>query len=193
MIKRVCVYCASSSKVAEEYKRQAYNLGRIFADEGVEVNFGSGSVGLMGELARGVLSRNGRLTGIIPQFMVDEGWGNDAVPCQIVTKDMHERKQKMVDGVDAAVALPGGCGTMEELLEVITWKQLGLFKKPVVIVNVNEFYNPFLRMMDHIVSENFMRKEHKKIWTVVSDASEVLGAIMKSDDWADDARKYAAM
>ena len=158
MIKKVCVYCASSSKVAEEYKRQAYRLGELLADAGIETKFGSGSVGLMGALAEGVLSKKGVIVGVIPQFMVDEGWGNDSVTRQIVTDTMHTRKKTMAEDVDAAVALPGGCGTMEELLEIITWKQLGLFNKPIIILNVNHYYDDLLRMMDNVVSENFMRK-----------------------------------
>ncbi len=193
MIKRVCVYCASSSMVDEEYKRQAYRLGEMMASAGVEIKFGSGSVGLMGELAKGALSKHGSVVGVIPQFMIDEGWGNDTVSRQIITDSMHERKKIMAEDIDAAIALPGGCGTMEEMLEIITWKQLGLFDKPIIILNVNHFYDDLLRMMDKIVSENFMRKEHLAIWSVVDDASQVIKAIEEAPKWSKNARNFAAI
>lgn len=193
MIKKVCVYCASSSKVAEEYKKQAYRLGALLADAGIETKFGSGSVGLMGALAEGVLSKKGVIVGVIPQFMVDEGWGNDSVTRQIVTDTMHTRKKTMAEDIDAAIALPGGCGTMEELLEIITWKQLGLFNKPIIILNVNHYYDHLLRMMDHVVEENFMRKEHLSMWSVVTDAQQVIPAIESAPAWRCNARDIAAI
>ncbi len=193
MIERVCVYCASSSMVDDEYKRQAFRLGEILAENNIETKFGSGSVGLMGELSNGVLSKKGRIVGVIPQFMVDEGWGNEKVTKQIVTASMHERKKIMAEDIDAAIALPGGCGTMEELMEIITWKQLGLFNKPIIIMNVCHFYDDLLRMMTKIVNENFMRKEHLSMWSVVSDASEVLDAIKQAPAWLNNARNIAAI
>ncbi|MCQ2209901.1 MAG: TIGR00730 family Rossman fold protein [Paludibacteraceae bacterium] len=193
MIKRVCVYCASSSKVAEEYKNQAFRLGQLLAEAKIETKFGSGSVGLMGELSKGVLSKNGTIIGVIPQFMVDEGWGNAFVTKQIVTNSMHERKKTMVEDIDAAIALPGGCGTMEELLEIITWKQLGLFDKPIIILNVNHYYDDLLHMMDKIVAENFMRNEHLKMWTVVENAEQILPTIESMPAWSQNARTFAAI
>ncbi len=191
-IKSISVYCASSSKVDEAYKQQAFLLGNLLAKAGVEVLFGSGSVGLMGELAKGVLQEKGKIVGVIPQFMIDEGWGNGLVQ-QIVTHSMHERKKLMADRADAAIALPGGCGTMEELLEIITWKQLGLFHGPIVIVNINHFYDDLLRMLDHAVSENFMRKEHRDIWIVVDKVDDALPAILNAPKWSDDPRSFAAI
>ena len=193
MIKRVSVYCASSSKVDEEYKHQAYLLGTLLAQKGIVALFGSGSVGLMGELSKGVLDHHGSIIGIIPQFMVDEGWGNPNVTEQIVTQTMHERKKRMTEEVDAAIALPGGCGTLEELLEVITWKQLGLYHQPIIILNVNHYYDDLLRMLDKAVEENFMREEHKKMWIVVDDASKVIDAIEKAPGWHANAREIAAI
>ena len=193
MIKQVSVYCASSSQVHRSYKEEAFRLGEIMADAGVTVKFGSGSVGLMGELAKGVLSKGGEIVGVIPQFMVDEGWGNDTVTRQVVTETMHERKQILLENVDAAIALPGGCGTLEELLEVITWKQLGLFTRPIIIVNIDHFYDGLLALMKNAISERFMREEHLELWCVVDSVEEVLPAIKNVPLGRRDARKYAAI
>ena len=162
MIKRVCVYCASSSKAAAIYKSEAYRLGEILAKEGIACNYGGGSIGLMGELAKSMIKNGGKITGIIPKFMVDKGWGNPNVK-QIEVETMHERKQRMVSDVDAAIALPGGCGTFEELMEVITWKQLSLFNKPIIILNINHYFDPLLDMLQKAINEDFMREEHLKM------------------------------
>lgn len=193
MVKQIAVYCASSSQIDKEFKEDAFRLGEIMADAGVKVKFGSGSIGLMGALARGVLSKEGVIIGVIPQFMVDEGWGNDTVSQQIVTHTMHERKKILMEDVDAVVALPGGCGTLEELLEAITWKQLGLFSRPIIIVNTNHFYDDLLKMMKHAVSEKFMRNEHLNMWVVVDSVEDVLPAIKNASNWSLSARKYASI
>ncbi|MBP5455586.1 MAG: TIGR00730 family Rossman fold protein [Paludibacteraceae bacterium] len=179
---RVSVYCASSSQISDSYKQQAYELGKFLSEEKVACNYGGGSVGLMGALAQSMLDHGGSIVGIIPQFMVDQGWDNPKVRMEVVDS-MHERKQRMVSDVDAAIALPGGIGTFEELLEVVTWKQLGLFLKPIVILNVNDYYAPLLAMLEKAVEEQFMRKEHLNLVTVVSSANEVLPAIRNSAVW----------
>lgn len=193
MVKTVCVYCASSSKADVVYINAARQLGSILAANGIKCIYGAGETGLMGALADGVLGGGGYIIGIIPQFMCDENWHHKAISECIVTKSMHERKEKMAFMADAVVALPGGCGTMEELLEVITWKQLGLFINPIVIVNVNQYFNPLLEMLNKAVSENFMRTEHGAMWEVVSDPADVLGAIARSVKWNAGARKIAAI
>ncbi|MCQ2217045.1 MAG: TIGR00730 family Rossman fold protein [Paludibacteraceae bacterium] len=190
---RVSVYCASSSQISESYKREAYELGKILSKEKIACNYGGGSVGLMGELAQAMLDFGGSITGIIPQFMVDQGWDNPKVKMEVVNT-MHERKQRMVKDAEAAIAMPGGIGTFEELLEVITWKQLGLFLKPIIILNVDNYYGPMLAMLEKAVDEQFMRKEHLNLVTVVSSASEVLPAIRKSAEWTrDEALGIAAL
>lgn len=183
---RVSVYCASSSQIAETYKREAYKLGKLLAQEGVACNYGGGSVGLMGELAQAMIDSGGAITGVIPQFMVDQGWNNPMVDT-VVVGTMHERKRRMVEDADAAVALPGGLGTFEELLEVITWKQLGLFLKPIILLNVGGYYAPLLSMLEKSVEERFMRREHLDLITVVSTAADVLPAIRRSPEWSRDA------
>lgn len=193
MIKRVCVYCASSSQVDVAYKEAARRLGEILSEQGVGCNYGGGAVGLMGELAQAMVDKQGDITGIIPRFMVERGWDNPQVT-EIETPDMHTRKQRMVADVDAAIALPGGIGTMEEMMEIITWKQLGLFLKPIVILNVNHFFDPLLAMLEKCVEENFMSEQLKKTWTVVSTAEEVLPAIRNAHGWEeDDSHKYASL
>lgn len=193
ILQSVCVYCASSSQINDIYKKEAFLLGQLLANAKVQVKFGSGSVGLMGELARGVLSRKGTIIGVIPQFMVDEGWGNDSVSHQIITESMHERKEIMSSDIDAAIALPGGCGTLEELLELITWKQLGLFFQPIIILNTNHYYDPLLDMFSHIVDEHFMRDEHQQLWTVVDHASDIIPTILNTPKWRENARETAAL
>lgn len=193
MTKRVCVYCASSTQVDEAYKREARRLGEVLSKNGIACNYGGGAVGLMGELAQSMLDHGGEITGIIPHFMVERGWDNPKVT-EVETSSMHTRKERMTKDVDAAIALPGGCGTLEELMEIITWKQLGLFLKPIVIINVNHFFDPLLAMLDKCVEERFMSEHLKKTWTVVTSAEEVLPAIQDAHTWEEgDSHKYASL
>ena len=179
MIKNISVFCASSSQVAEVYKSQTRLLGSILADAGIHCFYGGGCVGLMGELAESMLEHKGSISGVIPQFMVDEGWSNDRVE-EIIVPDMNVRKSYMMEHSDAIVALPGGCGTLEELLVAITSRQLGLIKIPIIIVNIDGFFNPLIQMLNKAIEENFMRPEYKSLWLTVSSASDVLTAIEKS-------------
>lgn len=193
MTKRVCVYCASSSQVDDKYKMAARRLGEILSENNIGCNYGGGAIGLMGELAQSIVDHHGDITGIIPRFMVERGWDNPLVK-EIETPDMHSRKERMVQDVDAAIALPGGCGTLEELLEIITWKQLGLFLKPIIILNVDHYFDPLVAMLDKCVEENFMSEQLKKTWTVVSSAEEVLPAIQQAHGWEEaDSHKYASL
>ena len=193
MINLVSVYCASSSKVDEAFKRQAFRLGELLAERGVAVKYGSGKVGLMGEVAKGVLSKKGKLIGVIPQFMVDEGWSNPDVTEEIITETMRERKYILAKDVDAAIALPGGVGTLEELMEVITGRQLGLFESPVIIVNINHYYDDLLRMFQHAAEENFMRDTHLELWKVVDNVEDVIETIEKAEVLDENVRKHAAL
>ncbi len=193
MTKRVCVYCASSSQVDDKYKMEARRLGEILSANKIGCNYGGGAIGLMGELAQSMVDHHGDITGIIPHFMVERGWDNPLVK-EIETPDMHSRKERMVQDVDAAIALPGGCGTLEELLEIITWKQLGLFLKPIIILNVDHYFDSLIDMLDKCVEEKFMSEQLKKTWTVVSSAEEVLPAIQNAHGWEEnDSHKYASL
>jgi uncharacterized protein (TIGR00730 family) len=139
------------------------------------------------------MAEGGSVTGVIPTFMVEQGWHHTGLTELIEVKDMHERKQKMADISDAAIALPGGCGTLEELLEVITWKQLGLYLKPIVLLNIDGYYNPLLAMLQRAVDENFMRSQHAAIWSVASTPEEAMDQIYNTPLWDESIRKFAAI
>ena len=192
-MQKICVYCASSTQINPIYFEQTKRLGEILANENIELVYGGGSMGLMGEVANSVLNHGGKVIGVIPQFMCDENWNHDSLSSLIITSSMHERKEKMAMMADAVVALPGGCGTLEELLEVITWKQLGIFTKPIIIVNINHYYDALILMLQRAVSENFMREIHSEIWTVVEKADEVIEAIHQAPVWDNSVRKFAAI
>ncbi len=191
MIKKVCVYCASSSKVNSKYVETARKLGKILAENDLELVYGGGSVGLMGVLADSVLENGGRVTGVIPRFMVEVEWQHNGLTELVLTDTMHERKEKMAQLADAIVALPGGCGTLEELLEAITWKQLGIHTQPIVIVNINGYYNHLLAQFQQASDELFMRPQHLEMWSVVEDADEILDAIKNGKTIHDDMRRFA--
>lgn len=192
-MQNICVYCASSTQIDDAYFRAAEELGAEIAANKLQLVYGGGSVGLMGRVADTVLKNGGNVIGVIPQFMCEQEWDHTGLTQLIITKTMHERKEKMAFMSDAAVALPGGCGTLEELLEVITWKQLGIFTKPIIIVNINGFYDPLIAMLNRAIEQNFMRELHRDIWIVVQSASEVVGAIQNAPHWDENVRKFAAI
>jgi uncharacterized protein (TIGR00730 family) len=187
----VCVFAASSSRIDPGYVEAASLLGTLFARSGINVIYGGGGIGLMGVLADAVIEHGGSITGVIPAFMNDEGWGHPRVSDMIVTADMGERKKNMFARAGAVVALPGGIGTLEELTEAITLKQLGLFHGPVVMLNTLGFYNPLIGMLDQMIHGNFMRSEHKNMWTVAETPEEVITALSNDRGWIDDPRKIA--
>jgi uncharacterized protein (TIGR00730 family) len=157
-IKSVCVYCGSSPGNDPIYVESAQTFGRILAREKIQLVYGGGGIGLMGALARSVLEAGGRVTGIIPDFLVARERALDLDHNVVVTKDMHERKRTMFENADAFVALPGGIGTLEELVEQMTWVQLGRHKKPLAILNVKNFWGPFLALLDHQEAQGFFRR-----------------------------------
>lgn len=158
-ITAVCVYCGSGEGTDPNFVKAAETLGRLFAETGIRLVYGGGSHGLMGKLARSVLAHGGRVTGIIPKFLVDrEGKIEDARMEVIVTENMHQRKQIMFDQSDAFVALPGGIGTLEETVEVLTWTQIGNHTKPVLIANVSGFWLPLIELLDHMREFKFIRE-----------------------------------
>lgn len=145
----------------------------------------------MGRLADAVIENGGRITGVIPSFMIDEGWNHSSVEEMIVTSDMGERKKKMFSLADAVVALPGGVGTLEELTEAMTLKQLGIYKGPIIILNTLGFYNHFVDFLEHMVSGNFLRYEHKGMWEIAASVEEVMTLLVKKDSWHHDPRSIA--
>lgn len=176
-IKSVCVYCASSSKIAPIYFQMAEELGKVLAIEGIRIINGAGKRGLMGALSDSALKAGGEVTGIIPNFMVEKGWCHPGLTKLITVADMHERKETMARLSDAVIALPGGCGTLEELLEIITWKQLGLYLNPIVILNVKHYFDPLLHMFQRAMDENFMKLKHAELWRVAETPEEALSLI----------------
>ena len=170
----VCVFCASSANIDVRYLEAARELGTLLAQGGWRCVNGGGAVGLMGAITDGALDAGGEVTGVIPKFMVDKGWCYDRLEDVIVTADMHQRKQMMSDMADAVIALPGGVGTLEELLETLTWRQLGLVKKPVIILNTLGYYDPLLSMLQHAIDEGFMKPSHNQLWTVAATPQEAI-------------------
>ena len=156
-IRNVCVYCGSSSGNDERFGEAAEALGRALAAEGLGLVYGGGGDGLMGRLARSTLAAGGYVTGIIPNFLVRKEHALTAAQELIVVEDMHERKQAMFDRADAFVALPGGIGTLEELVEQMTWAQLGRHGKPILIANIDGFWRPLLALFAHMHGEGFIR------------------------------------
>lgn len=192
-IKRVAVYAASSSQVSSEYIDAAAELGRTLAAEGIEIVYGAGKVGLMGALADAALDAGGKVTGVIPQFMVDNGWCREKLTNLIVTPDMHTRKEKIVSLADATIALPGGVGTLEELMEIITWKQLGLYANSIVILNTRGYFNPLKEMLERAVEEKFMRDIHRNLWSIADTPRQAADLIRNTPQWDTAISKMAQM
>lgn len=192
-IKNICIYCASSSKAAAVYGDTAYELGALLAREGIAVVTGAGSIGLMRCVEDGALENGGKAIGVIPRFMVEQGWHHTGLTELRVTESMHERKQMMAELSDAIIALPGGCGTIEELSEIITWKQLGLYFNPIVILNINGYYDHFIAQLGKAIEEHFMGEIHGNIWSVATTPAEALEQIRNTPRWDATVRKYAAL
>lgn len=192
-IKSIAVYCASSNKVRQSFIDDAESLGAEIANHGIRLVYGDGGIGLMAAVARGALQKGGEVVGVIPQFMVDQKWNNPESTETIITQTMHERKATICEMADAMVALPGGIGTFEELLECMTWKQLGLHQCPIVILNSAGYYDKLLECIDLMVEEQMMRPIHKEMVIVVNTPEEVLPAIFNAEDWDPNTRRLAAI
>ena len=192
-VKRICVYCASSTKIDPRYFEDAATLGRLMAEQGIDVVNGAGNMGLMQACADGCMGAGGKAIGIIPKFMVGEGWCHEGMTEIIETKDMHERQRLMADMSDAAIVLPGGCGTLAELTELITWKQLGIYLKPIVLLNTMGYYDPLLKVLDNAIEQNFMRLQHAGIWQVASTPAEALQMAVSTPLWDTSIRRFAAI
>ena len=177
----VCVFGASSANIDARYTDDARELGRRLAENGWRCVNGGGSVGLMGAVTDGTLDAGGEVTGVIPKFMVDNGWCYDRLEDVVVTADMHQRKQIMSEMADAVIALPGGVGTMEELLETLTWRQLGLVKVPVIILNTLGYYDSLLTLLNHAISEGFMKTSHARLWQVADTPAQAVALLQSSE------------
>ena len=192
-IQNVCVYSASSTKIAPVYFAVAEKLGHLLASKGINLINGAGSIGLMAATSNAALASGGTVTGVIPRFMVEQGWHHTGLTRLVETETMHERKRLMADMSDGVIALPGGCGTLEELLEIITWKQLGLYLKPIVVLNADGYFNPLLEMLQKAIDENFMRPEHGNIWVVAHTPEEAVQLLYDTPVWSKEIRKIAAI
>ena len=193
MIQSVCVYCSSSNRAPAVYLDAAARLGRILAENGITIVYGGSSLGSMGRLAAAALEAGGKVIGVLPRFMDELEWGHRALSELRIVDDMHERKRVMLELSDAAIALPGGCGTLEELLEAITWKRLGLYFGPVVLVNVNGFFDPCIELLNRCVDERFMDEKHRAMWSVAEDPESVMETLRSAGEWSRDARNFAAL
>src|SRR4029079_8797016 len=180
----VCVYCASSRTAHPEYREAAFRLGEVLAKEGLEIVYGGGARGSMGALADGALSKGGRVVGILPRFMADLEWGHPGLSELELVKDMRIRKHLMLTRSQAAIALPGGSGTLEELLEAITLKRLGLYLNPILLVNTRGFFDPLLQQLTRAIEESFMDQRHAQMWQVVARPEEVPVALTTAAAWS---------
>ena len=192
-IQSVCIYCASSTQIDNAYFQAAHELGVLLAQKGIRLINGAGSIGLMREVSDATLETGGEVIGVIPQFMVEQGCHHTGLSKLHITQTMHERKQLMAELSEGVIALPGGCGTMEELLEIITWKQLGIYPHPIVILNINGFFNPLLDMLEEAIEQHFMRKEHKAIWQVADTPEKAVELLYQTPLWDKNVRKFAAL
>jgi hypothetical protein len=191
--RNVCVYCASSRTSHPDYRSAARRLGEVLAREGVGVVYGGGAVGSMGALADGALSGGGRVIGILPKFMAELEWGHKGLSDLQLVEDLRTRKHLMLAMSQAAIALPGGSGTLEELLEAITLKRLGLYLKPIVLVNTRAFFTPLLELLTRAVEERFMDTRHLMMWQVVDTPEQVPEALASAPAWSAEARGFAAV
>lgn len=190
---KIAVYCASSTKIHPDFFEAASQLGRELGRRDLELVNGAGNMGLMAATSDACLAAGGRVTGVIPTFMVEQGWHHTGLTHLIETKDMHQRKQTIANISDGCIALPGGCGTLEELMEVITWKQLGLYLKPIVILNTRNYYDPLLEQLQRGIDEHFMGARHAEIWRVAATPEEAIDLVLSTPLWDASVRKFAAI
>lgn len=177
LAKSICVYCASSDASHPEYREAARRLGGILVTKGYAVIYGGGSTGSMGALADGALAHGGRITGVMPRFMLEREWAHQSLTELRVVEDMRMRKHMMLSESHGLVTLPGGPGTFEELFEALTLKRLGLYTNPIVLVNTRRYFDPLLSLLEHAVAERFMSRPRIEMWRVVADPEDVPKAL----------------
>ena len=178
-IASICIYCGSSLGHDSRFRESAAKLGRLIAEAGVELVYGGGNIGLMGVAADAALTSGGRVTGVIPNDLKRAEIAHQGLHELIVVGSMHERKRAMFERADAFVALPGGPGTLDEIIEIITWRQLRLHGKPVIIVDDGGYWQPLIELIDHTIAHGFARDTMRGLFTVVSDVEDVLPAIAR--------------
>lgn len=176
-LKNICVYCGSGDGRDPVYRQAADDFGRLLAENGIGLVYGGGSLGLMGTVAKSVLRNGGHVTGIIPQFLTERERMLRDVQQLIVTHDMHERKRLMFEKSDAFVALPGGVGTLEETVEMLTWSQLGQHNKPILLANIEGFWDPLCALFDHMLDQAFIREGLMVRYLVVDRTEDIVPEI----------------
>jgi uncharacterized protein (TIGR00730 family) len=179
-IRKICVYCGSGPGTDPAYIESARAFGAILAQNGIGLVFGGGSVGMMGVLSKSVLEHGGQVTGIIPEFLVAREHATRGADNLIVTRDMHERKRKMFEMADAFVAMPGGIGTLEEVVEQITWVQLGRHRKPILLANIKNFWDPLCALIDHMKNLEFIRGDLDFDLLVADKVADILPMLQKA-------------
>ena len=182
-VNSMCVYCGSQEGNNPAYTTAAQTLGKALADNDIRLVYGGGNRGIMGGVSNAVKANNGKVLGIIPEFLLTkEAGGEDAAenPDIIVTRDMHERKHTMFENSDAFVALPGGVGTLEEIVEIMTWAQLGRHSNPMVFVNIDGFWDPMIALLDHMREEGFLHSEQNMRLIVVDNAEDVVPEVINA-------------
>lgn len=177
-MKGVTIYGASSPAIDRRYLDAGYCVGRLLGERGVDLICGGGRSGIMASAIDGALAAGGTATGVLPGFMVERGWQHPGLTRMEVTPDMHSRKELMAALAHGVIALPGGVGTLEELLEIITWHQLGLFQGNVVILNIDGYYDPLLSMLGKSIDEHFMNPDHASLWMVASTPEEAVSLVL---------------
>ena len=189
--KKIAVYCASSTQIDDSYFRDACRLGMLMANQNITLVNGAGNMGLMAESANACIKAGGQAIGIIPTFMIKEGWCHDGMTEVIETADMHERQAKIAEITDGGIFLPGGCGTFAEMMELIVWKQLGLYLKPIILLNTKGYYDAMLNTLHQAVSENFMRPVHADIWKIAPTPEDALRMALETPLWDTSIRRFA--
>lgn len=193
MKKRICIFCSSSDKINRLYFEDTKKVAIELAGKGHTIICGGGAHGLMGTLISESIKNGGKVIGIMPEFMRTVEWDSKELSQLILVDDMRQRKKQMIENADAVIALAGGCGTLEELMEVITLKRLGQFTKPIIILNTNGFYNHLESFLLKMIDEKFMNKESVDIWKFVDYPEQILDAIDSSAAWSSDAIKFAVV
>ena len=181
-IRKICVYCGSGPGTDPAFVEAARAFGKILAKNGIGLIYGGGAIGIMGELSRAVLDNGGEATGIIPEFLVAREHAKDSANGLIVTRDMHERKRRMFEMADAFVALPGGVGTLEEIVEQMTWVQLGRHAKPILLANIQGFWEPLCALLDHMKRLDFIRGDLSFDLLVADKVDDILPMLQKAAD-----------
>ncbi|HEX9204771.1 MAG TPA: TIGR00730 family Rossman fold protein [Candidatus Deferrimicrobiaceae bacterium] len=178
-LRRLCVFCSSSDHLPEAFREEARALGARLAKEDIELVFGGGSVGMMGVLADAVLAGGGTVTGVIPSFLATKELAHEGITRQVVTGTMHERKQEMSRLADAFAILPGGFGTLDEFFEILTWKQLGLHDRPIVVANTGGWFEPLREFCRQAVSWGAVTRRNVELFSVVPSAMEIVPALQR--------------